>query len=240
MSTKGNSGTIIFALVVTTISAALLAAAATILKPAQDENVLKEKQQNILSLVGLTGPNDYKKFDELVQGVVIDDQGKAIEGVTAISLDLALEKKLQSKDPGYKVRYPLYIYKDPQGKVTYLLQMAGVGLWGPIWGYLALDQDGNTVKSAIFDHKGETPGLGAEINTDGFEMQFNNKKILNDQGQFVSVKVEKGKHDASMPHAVDAISGGTITSNGVSKMLQEDIAFYLRYIQNQTKSNQAL
>jgi len=131
MSTKGNSGTIIFALVVTTISAALLAAAATILKPAQDENVLKEKQQNILSLVGLTGPNDYKKFDELVQGVVIDDQGKAIEGVAAISLDLALEKKLQSKNSSYKVRYPLYIYKDPQGKVTYLLQMAGVGLWGP-------------------------------------------------------------------------------------------------------------
>lgn len=98
MSTKGNSGTIIFALVVTTISAALLAAAATILKPAQDENVLKEKQQNILSLVGLTGPNDYKKFDKLVQGVVIDDQGKAVEGVAAISLDLALEKKLQSKN----------------------------------------------------------------------------------------------------------------------------------------------
>jgi len=92
MSSKGNSGTIVFALVVTTLSAALLAAAATILKPAQDENVLKEKQQNILSLVGLNGPNDYKKFDQLVQGVVIDDQGTPVQGVEAISLDLALER----------------------------------------------------------------------------------------------------------------------------------------------------
>jgi Na+-transporting NADH:ubiquinone oxidoreductase subunit C len=236
---KGNSGTIIFALIVTTLSAALLAAAATILKPAQDENVLKEKQQNILSLVGLNNPNDYQKFDQLVEGVVIGDQGEKIQGVNAINLDLGLEKKLKSKNPDYKIRYPLYIYKNPQGKVTYLLQMAGIGLWGPIWGYLALDQDGNTIKSAIFDHKGETPGLGAEINTDLFENQFQNKKVLNEQGQFVSVKVEKGKHDASMPHAVDAISGGTITSNGVNKMLQEDIAFYLKYIQ-QNQSKKAL
>jgi Na+-transporting NADH:ubiquinone oxidoreductase subunit C len=236
---KGNSGTIIFALIVTTLSAALLAAAATILKPAQDENVLKEKQQNILSLVGLNNPNDYQKFDQLVEGVVIGDQGEKIQGVNAINLDLGLEKKLKSKNPDYKIRYPLYIYKNQQGKVTYLLQMAGIGLWGPIWGYLALDQDGNTIKSAIFDHKGETPGLGAEINTDLFENQFQNKKVLNEQGQFVSVKVEKGKHDASMPHAVDAISGGTITSNGVNKMLQEDIAFYLKYIQ-QNQSKKAL
>ncbi len=234
MSTKGNSGTIIFALVVTTISAALLAAAATILKPAQDENVLKEKQQNILSLVGLTGPNDYKKFDELVQGLVIDQEGQVVQGVQAMSLDLALEKKLSTKNPLYKVRYPMFIYTDPSGRPTYLLQTAGTGLWGPIWGYLALDNDGNTIRSAIFDHKGETPGLGAEINTDAFEQQFIQKKVLNDQGEFVSVKVEKGKHDASMPHAVDAISGGTITSNGVSKMLEQDLACYLKYIRSQT------
>jgi Na+-transporting NADH:ubiquinone oxidoreductase subunit C len=128
----------------------------------------------------------------------------------------------------------MFIYTDPSGRPTYLLQTAGTGLWGPIWGYLALDQDGNTIRSAIFDHKGETPGLGAEINTDAFEQQFIQKKVLNDQGEFVSVKVEKGKHDASMPHAVDAISGGTITSNGVSKMLEQDLACYLKYIRSQT------
>jgi Na+-transporting NADH:ubiquinone oxidoreductase subunit C len=240
MANTGNSATVVFALVVTTLSAALLAAAATILKPAQDENILKEKQQNILSLVGLTEPNAYKDFDKLVQGLVIDDQGQTIEGVEAISLDLALEKKLLSKNPAYKVRYPMYVYKAPDGKVTYLLQMAGVGLWGPVWGYLALDEDGNTVKSAIFDHKGETPGLGAEINTDAFEQQFNNKKLLNEAGQFVSVSVEKGKHDPSMPHVVDAISGGTITSNGVSKMLKDDMAFYLKYINRQRSQQPAL
>ncbi|MBM3930457.1 MAG: hypothetical protein FJ336_04155, partial [Sphingomonadales bacterium] len=138
MSSKGNSGTIVFALVVTTLSAALLAAAATILKPAQDENVLKEKQQNILSLVGLNGPNDYKKFDQLVQGLVIDQEGQQVQGVEALALDLALEKKLNTKNPAYKVRYPMYVYRNPRGQTTYLLQVAGTGLWGPIWGYLAL------------------------------------------------------------------------------------------------------
>ncbi|MFM7379748.1 MAG: NADH:ubiquinone reductase (Na(+)-transporting) subunit C [Bacteroidota bacterium] len=240
MSSKGNSGTIVFALVVTTLSAALLAAAATILKPAQDENVLKEKQQNILSLVGLNGPNDYKKFDQLVQGLVIDQEGQQVQGVEALALDLALEKKLNTKNPAYKVRYPMYVYRDPRGRTTYLLQVAGIGLWGPIWGYLALDEDGNTLRSAIFDHKGETPGLGAEINTDAFEQQFINKKLLNEQGDFVSVKVEKGKHDASMPHAVDAISGVTITSNGVSKMLEQDLACYLKYIRQQSTQSPQL
>jgi Na+-transporting NADH:ubiquinone oxidoreductase subunit C len=240
MASKGNSATIVFALVVTTLSAALLAAAATLLKPAQDENILKEKQQNILSLVGLNGPDDYKKFDALVQSMVIDQNGQIVPGAAAMSLDLALEKKLSTKDPKYKVRYPMFVYKDPNGRTTYLLQTAGTGLWGPIWGYLALDEDGNTLRSAIFDHKGETPGLGAEINTDAFENQFINKKVLNDQGQFVSVKVEKGKHDASMPHAVDAISGGTITSNGVSKMLEEDLASYLKYIRQQAPQTSPL
>ena len=107
MASKGNSATIVFALVVTTLSAALLAAAATLLKPAQDENILKEKQQNILSLVGLNGPDDYKKFDALVQSMVIDQDGQIVPGAAAMSLDLALEKKLSTKDPKYKVRYPM-------------------------------------------------------------------------------------------------------------------------------------
>lgn len=231
---NSNNYIIIFAVIVTVISAILLASAATLLKPMQDANMLKEKQQNILKVVGKTGPDDYKQFDELINAIVVDEAGTKVDGKNAMSIDLALEKRIQSKNPDHKLYYPLYIYKDEQGKETYILQLAGTGLWGPIWGYLALDGDGNTVKAAIFDHKGETPGLGAEINTESFQAKFTNKKIFDDQGNFTSVKVQKGTYDANDPYqAVDAISGGTITSNGVSKMLESDIKFYLAYIQKQ-------
>jgi len=236
-----NSNTYVFgfAFAVTVLVALMLSGAATVLKPFQEQNFLKEKQENILSVVGKTAPDDYKKFDKYIRSVVVDEQGNEVEGVEAFDINLAYDKKLKSKNPSHKLRYPLYVFEEA-GKKTYILQLAGVGLWGPVWGYLALDEDGNTVKKAVFDHKGETPGLGAEINTDAFEHQFNNKKLLNEAGQFVSVSVEKGKHDPSMPHVVDAISGGTITSNGVSKMLKEDMAFYLKYINRQRSQQPAL
>lgn len=230
---NSNNYIIIFAVVVTVISAILLAGAATILKPFQDANLLREKQQNILKVVGRTSEEDLKNFDKLIQPVVLNDRGEEVPGKEAMSIDMALEKRIKLKNPKHDLNFPMYIYTSDEGKKTYILQLAGTGLWGPIWGYLALDEDGNTVKQALFDHKGETPGLGAEINTAGFQDQFANKKVYNENGEFVSVKVEKGKHEASDLHKVDAISGGTITSNGVSKMIEEDVKFYMAYIKKQ-------
>jgi Na+-transporting NADH:ubiquinone oxidoreductase subunit C len=231
-----NSNTYVFgfAFAVTVLVALMLSGAATVLKPFQEQNFLKEKQENILSVVGKVAPEDYKKFDQYIKSVVIDEQGNEVENVKAFDINLAYDKKLKSKNPSHKLRYPLYIFEEG-GKKTYILQLAGVGLWGPIWGYLALDEDGNTVKKAVFDHKGETPGLGAEINTDGFEGQFANRKILDESGSFVSVQVTKEAKADDDPHKVDAISGGTITSTGVSNMLREDIQFYLTYINKSKK-----
>jgi Na+-transporting NADH:ubiquinone oxidoreductase subunit C len=211
------------------VAAVLLAGAATLLKPMQDANRKKEKQENILSVVGKTGENDYKQFDQFITSLVIDENGDVVEGVKAFDIDLAMDKRIKSKDANHKLQYPLYVFEE-NGKKTYILQLAGVGLWGPIWGYLALDEDGNTIRQAVFDHKGETPGLGAEINTDAFESQFQNKLILNENNEFVSVQVTKGAKAEGEMHQVDAISGGTITSNGVSNMLKEDIQFYLTYL----------
>ncbi len=231
---NSNNYIILFAVIVTVVAAVLLASAATLLKPMQDANLLKEKQQNILAAVGKTGENDYKDFDKLIEAVVVDENGELVDGMAPLAINLALEKRVQAKDPKHKLYYPLYIYTNEAGEKNYILQLAGTGLWGPIWGYLALDQDGNTVKAAIFDHKGETPGLGAEINTSAFQNKFANKKIFDVDGNFTSVKVQKGTFDAKDPYqAVDAISGGTITSNGVSQMLESDIKFYLAYIQKQ-------
>lgn len=226
---SSNNYVLTFAVIITVVAAVLLAGAATLLKPMQDANRKKEKQENILSVVGKTGENDYKQFDQFITSLVIDENGDVVEGVKAFDIDLAMDKRIKSKDANHKLQYPLYVFEE-NGKKTYILQLAGVGLWGPIWGYLALDEDGNTIKQAVFDHKGETPGLGAEINTDAFESQFQNKLILNENNEFVSVQVTKGPKAEGEMHQVDAISGGTITSNGVSNMLKEDIQFYLTYL----------
>lgn len=118
-----------------------------------------------------------KKFDEYIKSVVIDENGQEVAGAKAFDVNLAMDKRMKSKDPKHPLRYPLYIYEE-NGKKTYILQLAGVGLWGPIWGYLALDEDGNTVKQVVFDHKGETPGLGAEINTDALKGSSSTKSCL--------------------------------------------------------------
>lgn len=225
---NSNNYVITFAVIITVVAAVLLAGAATLLKPMQDANMKKEKQENILSVVGKTGADDYKKFDEYIRSVVIDENGQEVVGVKAFDVNLAMDKRMKSKDPKHPLKYPLYIYEE-NGKKTYILQLAGVGLWGPIWGYLALDEDGNTIKQVVFDHKGETPGLGAEINTDAFEGQFVDKKLFNGD-EFVSVAVTKEPKEPGDLHKVDAISGGTITSTGVSNMLREDIQFYLTYL----------
>ncbi len=109
--------------------------------------------------------------------------------------------------------------------------MRGVGLWGPIWGYISLESDFNTVHGAFFDHKGETPGLGAEIAEKSFQQQFEGKKIYNNDNSFVSVNVMKAaeKSELDPVNRVDAISGGTITSKGTDAMLKNCIEPYLAY-----------
>lgn len=232
---NSNNYVIGFAVALTIAAAVLLASAATLLKPLQSANMKKEKQQNILTVVGKTGAEDYLKFDEYINALVVDEDGNLVEGIKAFDINLAMDKRVKAKNPDHKLKYPLYVYEE-NGSKTYILQLAGVGLWGPIWGYLALDEDGNTIRSVIFDHKGETPGLGAEINTRSFQQQFENKQIFNQGGEFVSVRVTKGaKQDGEM-HKVDAISGGTITSDGVSNMLYDDIKFYLAYLQKSKNS----
>ena len=101
-----------------------------------------------------------------------------------------------------------------------------------MWGYVALQDDNNTVYGAVFDHQGETPGLGAEINKDKFEHMFKGKQLFDTTGTFVSVKVKKGGAAPDDIHGVDAISGGTITSNGVNDMIDTCVSSYASYLQS--------
>ena len=132
---------------------------------------------------------------------------------------------------------PLYI-SNIDGSEKYIIPLRGTGLWGPIWGYISLDNDMNTVYGAVFDHKAETPGLGAEINRDFFEKPFNGKRIFDLEGDFVSIAVVKGGAKENDYHGVDGISGGTITSDGVTAMLKERLDKYLPYFENKMKENE--
>lgn len=124
---------------------------------------------------------------------------------------------------------PVYVC-NKDADTLYVLPVRGKGLWGPIWGYVALESNFNTVYGAVFDHKSETPGLGAEINTDWFEGNFPGKQIF-ENGEFVSLEVAKGGNTQDNIHAVDAISGGTITSKGVQAMLLDCLSGYLDFFE---------
>ena len=137
--------------------------------------------------------------------------------------DLGVEMK---KDANAQL-LPLFI-SNVEGVTRYIIPLRGKGLWGPIWGFISLEEDLNSVFGAVFDHKSETPGLGAEINRASFEDPFSGKSIFEGE-EFTSIKVIKGGAEEGDMHGVDGISGGTITSDGVSDMLDERLRMYLPY-----------
>jgi Na+-transporting NADH:ubiquinone oxidoreductase subunit C len=230
---KNSSGfTFLFASVMVILVAILLSLAVIGLGPFQAQNVKLEKMQNILSSIGVkTESTEAEKiFNQYIkEQLVLNNKGEKINGeVTAFDIDLKKELDKAKAGEADKQLFPLFVF-NKEGKSYYTIPVRGKGLWGPIWGYIALEEDLNTVYGASFGHKGETPGLGAEINTEEFQKQFVGKKILDESGNFVSVKVVKGGADPEDLHGVDAISGGTITSNGVTEMLKRTIGNYLPY-----------
>lgn len=227
MDINKNTYTFQFAGIMVVVVAALLSAAAISLKPFQDRNVELEKKQNILASVGITVERDSAEkvyADNIKKEVLLDANGNEIEG-SAFDVDLAKELKKDREDQ----QFPLFI-NEADGTTRYIIPLRGKGLWGPIWGYLALEEDLNTVYGAVFDHKTETPGLGAEINKESFQEPFKGKTIF-EGSELVSIKVAKGGTTAQDYHKVDAISGGTVTSDGVTDMLKERLGNYLTYFE---------
>ena len=227
MDRNGNAYTFIFAIVMVVIIAAGLAFTATTLKPMQAENVKNEKMQNILSTIGVVSSRDEasEKFGEYIQEeLALKSDGSVDKEVDAFTLELNKEVK----KPTDKQHYPVYVAKK-DGNTLYVIPLYGSGLWNALWGYIALKDDKNTIVGASFDHAGETPGLGAEINQYWFEDQFIGKTIFDENNNFVSVKAVKGGAKPGDMHGVDAISGGTITSDGVSDMIEERLEHYLPY-----------
>lgn len=163
-------------------------------------------------------------FQSNIEQVGLNMSGEAVEGVLAEKIDMAKERKKPEADR----LLPLYIYSQGSEKF-YIISVRGNGLWDEIWGNIALESDLSTITGAAFDHKGETPGLGAEIKDNpGFGAQFAGKSIYDENGNYTSVVVRKG--GAKDPkHDVDGISGATVTSDGVTEMLQRGIKYYEPY-----------
>ncbi|WP_088653324.1 NADH:ubiquinone reductase (Na(+)-transporting) subunit C [Geofilum rhodophaeum] len=230
MNKQGNAYTFIYAAVMVVVVAALLAFVSQALKPRQERNEMVAKKIDILQSINVaaSSADAEQKYADIIgeHSYIVDFAGNKVEGV-AFDVDLAVELRKPAEDR----LYPVYEAHLEGGEKKYVLQLRGAGLWGPIWGYVAVNSDGSTIYGATFGHKGETPGLGAEIEKPVFQEQFVGKQIF-DQGTFKSIAVVKGGADAEDKFEVDAVSGGTITSKGLENMLSDFFKGYESFLKN--------
>ena len=229
MNKESNIYTFTFAIIMVLVIGVSLAVTSEVLQPRKKQNKNDKKMMDILSAINIDAgrENAQQEYDKYIySSIIIDNKGGIMEG-DAFQIDVLFQYRDKTLLPEER-RYPLF-KANKDGSEYFIVPMVGSGLWGPIWGFIALENDYNTIYGAAFDHKAETPGLGAEINTDMFENPFKGKKIKNNVGKFVSVKVKKGGAEKGNPHEVDGITGGTITSDGVSDMLENTLQVYDNY-----------
>ncbi len=239
--TEKNTYTIFFAIGMVIAVGSVLAFAASSLKEKIAENKRIETQQNILYALGINENEGssavfvstdkvadvFKKYvtkQLVIQGTQIteDDQ--------AYLIDVKTEKEL-AKSQGYQRKLPLFV-GEIDGKTLYVAPIRGKGLWDAIWGFVALDQN-MIVQGAYFDHKGETPGLGANIKERFFMDDFIGEHLLDANGNFKGIQVAKGNADPinsdKLDNQVDAIAGATITGDGVTAMIKSDLSLYCSF-----------
>ncbi|MGM0635621.1 MAG: NADH:ubiquinone reductase (Na(+)-transporting) subunit C [Bacteroidota bacterium] len=239
MDKNSNAYTFIFAIVMVIVVAAGLSFAATSLQPLQAENVRQEKMQDILSTIGINVERAEAEelFNENIKKQIsLNHKGEEKDDVNAFDVNLARELK----KPVEEQTFPIYI-AEKDGDTFYVIPLRGVGLWDAIWGYVALKEDVNTIEGVTFDHKGETAGLGAEITNDWFKERFEDEHIYNDKNELVGVKVTKGySANQKGDNKVSAISGATITGDGVSDMFEERLKKYKPFFDEIKNNKEAI
>jgi len=246
MNTSSNSYTVIYAIVMVVLVAVILSVAALSLKDRQTANVRVEKMSDILRSVGRGAEvkqaddkiayieAEYAKY--ITNSYTINTRGEVTQGTDPFAI--ALDMKGEYEKPAEERNLPIFEARMDDGTTYYVIPVYGSGLWGPIWGNVALKSDFNTVFGVSFGHQSETPGLGAEIASEVFESQFVDKTIFNG-AKLVSIMVMKGAgSSAGNPNAVDAVTGGTITSRAVESMIQSNLAGYEAYF-NRMRSDAA-
>ena len=232
MKRDSNAYTFIFATLMVLVVASALAFTASSLKDLQASNVRKEKMQNILATIGVETDREQAEilYNHYITGELsLTSGGDLDQEVNAFEINLNNELK----KPVNEQRFPLY-EASVEGEKYYIVPLRGAGLWNAIWGYIALEEDKNTIKGAVFDHVGETAGLGAEITQEWFQNRFLGEKVFDKDGNLVGINVSKTNNDPKDldkdDHEVDAISGATITGDGVTNMILERLNHYLPYL----------
>lgn len=228
----GNGYTIGFSVALVIVVGVVLSSLSIGLKPLKKANVAVKKKMDILSAIGVESSrkNGEELYDKFVDdSYVISAQGEIQKDLpkekTAFYLDV--QKQYRDKNIAKEDRlYPIFEAQKDGNKV-FVLPVVGKGLWGPIWGYIALKDDYKTIAGVSFDHQGETPGLGAEIKQDFFEEQFEGEKIAKNSS-FAGIEVVKNG-TGTEPQKVDGITGGTITSKGVEEMVNRTMKVYQKY-----------
>lgn len=229
---ESNAYTFTFSIILVAVVGAILASLSLGLKPMQDKNKAVKKKIDILSAIGVESDRSnaeevYEKH--ITSSYVIAADGKVIDSEVAFDVDVKKQIRDKTIEPKDRV-YPIFeAQKD--GNNIYVLPVVGKGLWGPIWGYVAIASDKETIVGVSYDHQGETPGLGAEINQSFFQERFENAKI-SINGSFSPIIVVKDGTGLKDAQKVDGITGGTITSKGVEEMVNRTMKVYQSYFAN--------
>ncbi len=238
MNRQSNTYIIGYSIVLVVVVAVVLSLVTLSLSSRQQSNVEVEKMSDILGSVGLynaeeaakaPNKNDYVKSEYakyIVESFLVDSEGNKIPNSEKEAFATLNNLKAEFAKDASERKLPVFVSKNDEGRINYILPVYGAGLWGPIWGYISLEQNLDTINGSVFGHKGETPGLGAEIATPAFQKQFVGKTLFSN-GAFVGISVTKGVgSSAGNSHAVDAISGGTITSRAVESMIKTCVGDY--------------
>lgn len=230
MNRQSNTYTIIYSTVLVLVVGVVLSVVYQALRPKQLENIADDTKKQILAsarIVPEAGQNISDLYSSYIKSsYIVNNKGEKIDpSMNAFDVNVSLEVK----KPADERLLPVFECSTDKG-LKYILPVYGAGLWGPIWGYIAFDSNGDTIYGAYFAHAGETPGLGAEIEKPAFQDQFEGKDIFSKNGVFQSVAVVKvGKEPADQAW-VHAVSGGTITSQGVQKMLFDSLEPYSAFL----------
>lgn len=249
MKNFSNKYIFLYSAALVAVVAVILSVVAMGLKERQNNNIRNEKMQVLLQAINVDCTRDeaaaqYMQFFDQELTVATDGSVISVYNIKEDKMeqgevrafDIKLKEQQQLEKAGAKGAFPIYMFtKD--GRKGYVIPTQGNGLWGAIFSNIALDEDMNTVIGVTFSHESETPGLGAEITTEKFQAPFIGKQILDENGQVISIAVKKNA-DANGMHEVDAITGGTMTSNGVNEMLATDLMRYQKFI-DATRGNAA-
>lgn len=238
---QSNRYIILFSLSLTVILALLLAGVSQGLGPLQKKAQDLDTKKQILGAIpsekeGLGDMEDEQilaRYAEVISSVVADAQGNLVDvnakGAPMVAEEVNIEKNY--KKPIEDRDFPVFKYSF-NGEEAYILPVYGAGLWDAIWGFVAVNPDLKSVRGISFDHKGETPGLGARITSDDVQARYQGKSLYDDNGQYVAITMVKGEktpEDRLGPNKVDGLAGATLTANGVNDMLLNYISYYQKY-----------